>query len=318
MASGLTLVTGASGFAGSHLIDRLRGRVRLVAWHRPVSPARPGADDLVWEGVDLLDRDAVERAIRRRRPARIYHLAGAAQVHASWRTVVPHLQGNVLGTHHLLEAVRRAGHRCRILVVTSAQVYRARADRPIGEDEPFGPANPYGVSKLAQDELARRAADDDGLDVVIARPFNHAGPRQTDAFALASFARQIATAEAAGVPAEVRVGNLDVRRDIIDVRDVVAAYERVMEQAPTGRAYNVASGRAERIGDLLDLMIGLARTPVRVVRDADRFRPSDVPIITGDASRLQAELGWSPVVPMATTIADTLEWWRSAVVQQLT
>jgi GDP-4-dehydro-6-deoxy-D-mannose reductase len=313
MASGLTLVTGASGFAGSHLVDRLRGRTPLVAWHRPSSGVKTSTADLAWESVDLLDRDAVNRAIRRRQPARIFHLAGAAQVHSSWQTVVPHLQGNVLGTHHLLEAVRSAGHTCRILVVTSAQVYRARADRPISEDEPFGPSNPYGVSKLAQDELARRAAADDGLDVVLARPFNHAGPRQTDAFAMSSFARQIAAAEAAGRSAEVHVGNLDVRRDIVDVRDVVAAYDRVMERAPTGRAYNVASGRAERVGDLLDQMIALARTDVRIVRDANRFRPSDVPVITGDASRLRTELEWSPHVPITQTIADTLEWWRDRV-----
>ena len=313
MAPGLTLVTGASGFAGSHLIDRLRGRMPIVAWHRPASAARTSTDEVAWEAVDVLDREAVERAIRRRRPSRIFHLAGAAQVHSSWRTVVPHLQGNVLGTHHLLDAVRRAGHPCRMLIVTSAQVYRARADRAIGEDEPFGPANPYGVSKLAQDELARRAAADDGQDLVIARPFNHAGPRQTDAFAIASFARQIATAEAAGVTAEVRVGNLDVRRDIVDVRDVVSAYEHVMDRAPTGRAYNVASGRAERMGDLLDHMVGLARPPVRIVSDPARMRPTDVPVITGDASRLRTELGWSPSVPITQTVADTLEWWREQV-----
>jgi GDP-4-dehydro-6-deoxy-D-mannose reductase len=285
----------------------------LVAWHRPASAVRHSTDDLIWDAIDLLDREAVERAIRRRQPARIFHLAGAAQVHSSWRTVVPHLQGNVLGTHHLLDAVRRSGHPCRILVVTSAQVYQARADKPIGEDEPFGPSNPYGVSKLAQDELARRAAAEDGLDVVIARPFNHAGPRQTDAFAMPSFARQIATAEAAGVAADVRVGNLDVRRDIVDVRDVVAAYERVMDAAPTGRVYNVASGRAERIGDLVEAMIALARTPVRLVSDPNRYRPSDVPVITGDASRLRTELGWSPSVPIAQTVADTLEWWREEI-----
>jgi GDP-4-dehydro-6-deoxy-D-mannose reductase len=314
MALGPTLVTGATGFAGGHLLDRLRGRTRLLAWHRPSTPPPPAlSEDIAWRPVNLLDRDAVAKAIADETPARIYHLAGAPQVDTSWRTVVPHLQANVLGTHHVLDAVRRTGRPCRLLVVTSAQVYRTRVDRPIAEDEPFGPSNPYAFSKLAQDELARRAVTDDRMDVVIARPFNHTGPRQSTAFAVSSFAQQIAAAEAGAGPAEVHVGNLDIRRDILDVRDVVAAYERVMEGAPSGRAFNIATGRAERIGDLLDHLTALARTSIRVVVDPARFRPSDVPMLVGDASRLRTELAWAPTIPIATTLADILAWWRSRV-----
>jgi GDP-4-dehydro-6-deoxy-D-mannose reductase len=311
MALGPTLVTGATGFAGGHLLDRLRGRERLHAWHRPGTPPPAASEDITWRPVDLLDRQAVAKAIADEMPARIYHLAGAPQVDSSWKTVVPHLQANVLGTHHVLDAVRRAGRPCRVLVVTSAQVYRPRADQPIAEDAPFGPANPYAFSKLAQDELARRAVSDDRMDVVITRPFNHAGPRQSPAFAVSGFAQQIAAAEAGDGPAEVHVGNLDIRRDIVDVRDVVTAYERVMEGAPSGRAFNVASGRAERIGDLLDHLAALARTPIRVVVDPVRFRPSDVPTILGDASRLRSELSWTPIIPITTTLDDTLAWWRA-------
>jgi GDP-4-dehydro-6-deoxy-D-mannose reductase len=313
MSLGPTLVTGATGFAGGHLLDRLRGRTRLLAWHRPGRPPSGPPEDVVWQPVDVLDRDAVAKAIAAWTPARIYHLAGAPHVDSSWRTVVPHLQANVLGTHHLLDAVRRAGRPCRVLVVTSAQVYRPRVDRPIAEDEPFGPSNPYAFSKLAQDELARRAVTDDRMDVVIARPFNHTGPRQSTAFAVSSFAQQIAAAETGAGPAEVHVGNLDIRRDIVDVRDVVAAYERVMEGAPSGRAFNVASGRGERIGDLLDHLTAHARTPVRVVVDSARFRPSDVPTLVGDASRLRTELSWAPAIPIATTLDDTLSWWRACL-----
>lgn len=311
MALGPTLVTGATGFAGGHLLDRLRGRARLLAWHRPGTRPPAASEDIGWRPVNLLDRQAVAKAIADEMPARIYHLAGAPQVDSSWRTVVPHLQANVLGTHHVLDAVRRAGRPCRVLVVTSAQVYRPRADQPIAEDAPFGPANPYGFSKLAQDELARRAVSDDRMDVVIARPFNHAGPRQSPAFVVSGFAQQIAAAEAGEGPAEVHVGNLDIRRDIVDVRDVVTAYERVMEGAPSGRAFNVASGRAERIGDLLDHLTALARTPLHVIIDPARFRPSDVPTILGDASRLRSELSWSPILPITTTLDDTLAWWRA-------
>ena len=282
------------------------------AWYRPGRPAPAPSEDISWQAVDLLDRRTVDQAIALDTPSRIYHLAGAPQVDASWQTVVPHLEANVLGTHHLLDAVRRLGRPCRLLVVTSAQVYRARSDRPITEDDPFGPANPYGLSKLAQDELARRAVIDDLMDVVIARPFNHAGPRQNPAaFGLVLRAADRRKPKGARARPRCASGNVDVRRDIIDVRDVVGAYERLMEGAPAGRAFNVASGHAERIGDLLDRLTALARVPVRIVVDPTRLRPSDVPIITGDASRLRAELGWTPTIPIAQTLADTLAWWRA-------
>jgi GDP-4-dehydro-6-deoxy-D-mannose reductase len=311
MALGPTLVTGGAGFAGSHLIDRLRGRGRLVAWYRPGGRIPEPSDDIDWRPVDLLDAGAVARGITIVAPSRIYHLAGAPQVDSSWHTVVPHLQANVLGTHHLLDAVRRAGRRCRTLVVTSAQIYRVQTERPMPEDTPIGPTSPYGISKLAQDDLARRAVLDDRLDVVVARPFNHAGPRQNPAFAIASFAKQIVAAENGTGPAEVRVGNLDVCRDLLDVRDVVGAYERVMEAAPSGRVFNVASGQAVRVGDLLDHLISLARCHVHVVPDESRMRPVDARVFVGDAMRLRTELGWEPLIPINQTLEDTLEWWRA-------
>lgn len=311
MAIGTTLVTGASGFAGSHLLDRLARHTAIVAWHRPGTQLS-GAADVEWRGVDLLDRAATIQAIGAARPSRIYHLAGAPHVDTAWKSVVPHLQTNVLGTHHLLEAVRQAGRPCRVLVVTSAMIYAA-SDQPITEDAPLLPSSPYGLSKLAQDQLARRAFADDAMDVVIARSFNHAGPRQDPGFVVSSFARQIALIEAGQAPAEVRVGNLDARRDLTDVRDVVEAYEHLMETAPAGRPYNVCSGRAVRIGDLLNGLLRLSAVPVRVTVDETRLRPSDVPVLAGDPTRIRTELGWIPRTPVDQTLHDTLGWWRTAV-----
>jgi GDP-4-dehydro-6-deoxy-D-mannose reductase len=313
MALGPTVVTGATGFAGGHLLDRLNGRQRLVAWYRPGHETPVDTDLLRWRAVDLLNPKSVDAAVAADMPSRIYHLAGAPQVDSSWQTVVPHLDANVRGSHYLFEAVRRLAGSCRVLVVTSAQLYRMPSDRPISEADPFGPTNPYGVSKLAQDDLARRVASEDKLDVVIARPFNHAGPRQSPAFALSGFARQIALAEAGRAPADVRVGNLDAWRDFVDVRDVVGAYEAVMEGAPTGRAFNVASGTASRVGDLLDELLRSARVPMQIVADPDRLRPVDVSVIVGDATRLRSELGWQMSIPMPQTLADTLAWWRQQV-----
>jgi GDP-4-dehydro-6-deoxy-D-mannose reductase len=317
MTPGPTLVTGAAGFAGSHLLDRLADHAPLVAWCRPGGRCPDESRHLDWHAVDLLDAESVRVNLETIAPARIYHLAGAAHVDSSWASVVPHLRTNVLGTHHLLEAVRASRRPCRVLVVSSAQIYQ-RSDDPIGEDAPLVPNNPYGLSKLAQDQLALAAVRDDGLDVVIARPFNHAGPRQSPAFAVASFARQIARIEAGLDPPELRVGNLDARRDVTDVRDVVDAYVRLMEGAPAGRPYNICSGRAWRIGDLLDELRQLARTPVAIEVDESRLRPLDIPVIQGDATRLHADLDWWPRIPVEQTLQDTLTWWRGEVSHEST
>lgn len=303
------IVTGAAGFAGSHLLDRLPRHGRIIGWHRPGGRVPTNTDDVVeWQAVDVTDRAAVRRAVSERRPARIFHLAGAASVETSWTNAVPHLHINVMGTDAVLDAVRQTHPSCRVLVVTSAQVYGPDACA-LGEDAPLVPQSPYGFTKLAQDRLALASAAD-GLDVVVARPFNHIGPRQEAGFAIASFARQIARIEAGLAPPVLAVGNLDTRRDITDVRDVVDAYVRIMEDGRAGRAYNVCSGNAWRIRDLLDTLLQLSTATIEVTTDPARFRPVDVPIVQGDPSRLQAELGWTRRIDMEQTLQDTLEEWR--------
>src|SRR5688500_11649396 len=159
MTTGPTLVTGAAGFAGSHLLDRLADHAPIVGWCRPGGRCPEPSRHLDWHAVDLLDAEAVRVGLETIAPSRIYHLAGAPQVDSSWNSVVPHLRTNVVGTHHLLEAVRASQRACRLLVVSSAQIYQ-RSDDPLHEDAPLVPANPYGLSKLAQDQLARRAVQD--------------------------------------------------------------------------------------------------------------------------------------------------------------
>ncbi|HEX5215089.1 MAG TPA: GDP-mannose 4,6-dehydratase [Vicinamibacterales bacterium] len=308
--AGPTIVTGATGFVGRHLLDRLADRAPLVAWHRPGGTPPDPNRHLDWRAVDLRDRDGVAAAIAETEPSQIFHVAGAPSVDTSWKNALPHLQANALGTHHLLEAVRTHHHECRVLVVSSAQIYQV-SDEPIAETAPTVPPNPYGLSKLAEDQLALRAATEDGLDVVIARPFNHIGPGQSAAFAVSSFARQIARSEAQLAPPVLRVGNLDARRDITDVRDVVDAYDRVMTRGTAGRAYNISSGRAWRIGDLLEELCHLSTIAIRVEIDPEKMRPNDVPVVQGDATRIRAELGWVPQIRVEQTLHDTLDWWRA-------
>lgn len=308
--SGPLVVTGASGFAGSHLLRALARRqtTPLVGWGRSRTGTAAG---VVWRHVDVLDRDAVRHAIAADRPAAVIHLAGAPHVGHSWKNALPTLQINVLGTHHLLEAIREESPDCRTLVVTSGMIYQP-GDAALTESAPLVPTNPYGLSKLAQDQLARLCAQE-GLDVVVARPFNHIGPGQDASFAISSFARQIARIERGDAPPEIHVGNLDTERDLTDVRDVVEAYVRILDDAATGAAYNVCSGRVLRIGDLLAQLLTLTTTRVTITSDPERMRPSDIPRLLGSHDALTADLGWRPAIPVAQSLADTLDWWRATL-----
>lgn len=307
---GPLLVTGATGFAGSHLLDRLLAAGEAVAaWAGPRGRAGEGDDRRVrWQTVDILDRAAVAGAIRRLKPRVVFHLAGLPHVGESWQQADRALQVNALGTHHLLDAVEQEAPGCRVVVAGSALVYRP-SDRALSEEAPLAPADPYGVSKLAQEMLAGRAA----ADVVRTRPFNHAGPRQSDAFVTSSFARQIAEIEAGLREPTLLVGNLEARRDIMDVRDTARAYEALAARGRSGAVYNICSGVAYRVGDLLERLLGLARTRVSVRQDPARLRPSDNPVVLGDHSRLTADTGWQPEIPVETTLADLLAWWRPRV-----
>jgi GDP-4-dehydro-6-deoxy-D-mannose reductase len=307
--SKVILVTGAAGFAGSHLVDLLVGSGESVtAWHRPGgAPPRDGAG-ASWDAVDLLDREQVQAAIDRAQPAAVYHCAGAAHVGRAWDSTTQTFATNVRGTHHLLEALERAGIRARVLVPSSALVYAA-AEEALTETHALLPSNPYGLSKLAQEMLGWKG--NAALEVAIARPFNHFGPRQDPFFVASGFARRIADIEKGRWAPEISVGNLDARRDLTDVRDTVRAYQMIMERGEPGRPYNVCSGRAIRIRDLLDQMIARARVAVSVKEDPARYRPNDTPLLLGDPARLRDELGWAPKIPIERTLDDLLEYWRN-------
>ena len=311
-----TLITGAAGFAGRHLLARLQAAQptgRLVAWsRRDVRTNR--ADNVEWHQVDVTVRDHVANRIKDMRPDAVFHLAGSPHVGQSWVDAWVPLKTNVIGTHHLLDAIRAHHPHCRLLVVTSAMIYRPSGE-PLDEDSPVGPASPYGFSKLAQDQLALNAAREDGLDVVVARPFNHVGPGQDPSFFLSSFAKQIALIETGYTAPEIHVGNLDAERDLTDVRDVVDAYVQLLTAGASGRAYNICSDHTHRIGDLLDRLIAMARVPVKRMVDPARLRPNDVPRLVGNSTRLRSEVGWAPRRDIDTTLADTLAHWRLEVAE---
>jgi len=304
-----TLVTGAAGFAGSHLVDLLaRDGAGIVAWHRPGGGPPREVPGTRWEAVDLHDRNAVHAAIARAQPSAVYHCAGAAHVGRSWESTETTFATNVRGTHHLLEALEQVAAPARVLIPSSALVY-ASAGEALTEEHPLVPASPYGLSKLAQEMLGVRT--NGPLAVTIARAFNHFGPRQDPYFVASGFARRIADIEHGRWEPQISVGNLDARRDLTDVRDTVRAYRLILERGLPGRPYNVCSGRAIAIRDLLDQLIARARVPVDVRVDPARYRPNDTPLLLGDPGRLRDELGWTAQIPIEQTLDDLLEYWRT-------
>ncbi len=339
-------MTGAAGFAGGHLVEylaaqqaaRLAARSfahdgapdrvtpddagrdeteadEIVAWARS-EPPTPLASLARWERVDLLNRDRVRSAIAALRPTAVFHCAGIAHVAQSWTDTATPLAGNVLATHHLLDAIRRSetplgtsGQPCRVLVTGSATVY-APSDRPIPEDGAIAPGSPYALSKLAQEQLSLRALREDGIDVILARSFNHTGPRQVPAYAAPSFAQQVARIERGECEAIIRVGNLDARRDFTDVRDVVRAYAALMDAGVPGTIYNVASGEGRSIRSVLDALVARANVRVRIELDERLLRPQDTPALVGDISRLTKATGWRREISFERIIDDLLAHWR--------
>jgi GDP-4-dehydro-6-deoxy-D-mannose reductase len=314
--AGSILVTGAGGFAGSHLLTRLlRDAARVEGWHHPsgAAPSRASAPaergSLRWRAVDLVDADAVERAIADLRPSRVYHLAGAADQGKSWERSTEALHINAFGAHLLLAALARLDTPCRVVVTTSAAVY-APSTAPLTEDSPIGPTSPYGVSKVAQELVARHANATTAVDVIVCRPFNHIGPGQGPGFAAANFAKQVATIARGEAPPVIRVGNLTAHRDLTDVRDTVRAYERLMADGRPGEIYNVCRGEAYAMRAVLDRLVSESGVDVSIEVAPELLRPVDQPVLVGSYARLHDATGWAPEIPLDQTLRDLLDWWR--------
>ena len=290
--SGRAFVTGGAGFAGTHLLDLLPGAT---------APSR--------EDLDLLDGDAVRTAVRESAPDTVWHLAALASVGRSWEAPAETIAENVAMTVNLLEAVRTEAPEATVVLISSGEIYGPPDRLPVDEEAALRPQNPYAVSKAACDLLGGQYADATGLHVVRLRPFNHTGPGQTDDYVVGTLTRQVAEAEAAGrEEALVRTGNPDSARDFSDVRDVARAY--VAAATLDSGVYNVASGRAVSVHELIELVRAAARIPVRHEVDPARVRAHDVPEVRGSAERLRAATGWRPEIPLEQTVADALEAWR--------
>jgi GDP-4-dehydro-6-deoxy-D-mannose reductase len=312
------LITGITGFAGGHLAAHLqdRGDIDVCGVAHDMGY---GVDHLERPVpvviADLRDPAVVEQLLLDVRPDHIYHLAAQAYVPTSWRSPWDTFENNVRPELNILQWMVREGLKARLLVVASNEVYGVVSpDKlPVDENTLLEPANPYGVSKVVQDLLGRQYFLSHGVDVIRARAFNHLGPRQSPQFVAANFARQIAEAEAGLREPLVRVGNLQAQRDFTDVVDVVRAYALLMEKGRSGEAYNIGSGRPRSVESLLNTLLKMSAMKVRVEQDSERMRPSDVPVIFGDISKLMKDTGWEPRVPFEESLCRVLAYWREVV-----
>jgi len=306
------LVTGAGGFVGPHLARALVQRGAVV--HGAGLGEPPSGTPLAgWTSLDLADRDALAATIGAIAPDAIVHLAGQSSAARSFEEPEETFRANVVGTWNLLDAVRASAPRARVVAVSTSEIYGPQEPGTrVREAAAFRPVSPYGLSKAAADQLAAAQADAYGLDVVRARPFGHIGPGQTPRFVIPAWAKQIADIEAGRAEPVLRVGNLDVTRDLTDVRDVVEGYCALLERGIRGAAYNLCRGEGVKLTDVAATMVAMASVPVRIEVDPSRLRPADLPYLVGDPTRMTRECGWSATRPLADSLADVLAEMRAA------
>jgi GDP-4-dehydro-6-deoxy-D-mannose reductase len=311
------LITGITGFAGGFLAEALlaRGQVQLLGLSRrgewPIE---------LWHlqnwvdlsACDLSDGKMIEEQVRQFAPEQIYHLAGYAHVGQSFREPLAAWAGNLTATLALYEAVSRWAKGCRILFVSSGQIYGepATPEQAFQEGAPLRPTSPYAASKAAADLASFQYTRSPGLDIVRVRPFNHVGPRQSPQFAVAHFAQQIAAIERGQRPPILETGNLKPLRDLTDVRDMVQGYVSLMERGKTGEVYNAAAGEVHSMEVVLNRLLKMARAQVEIRQKPDQVRTTETSAIRADAGKLRRETGWAPRYSLDQTLTDTLEFWR--------
>lgn len=310
-------ITGATGFAGSHLVKNLvtAGHDVFSLVHEATSHQPLQQDEHVTPiPGDLLDVGALEAAVNQAKPDVVYHLAGQAYPARSWQQPGLTLAVNSVGTANLLQAVVGYG-RPRVLIVTSAEIYgEIQPDEmPITENSLPAPNHPYGVSKWAAGQLVPLYWHRYQLPVVEARPFNHIGPHQSLGFVVPDFASQLAEIQAEKRPNRMMVGNLEAMRDFTDVRDVVRAYELLAESGKPGETYLICSGQPVKIEAILQKLIEIAGIEVVVEQDPERMRPSDTPCLYGSYAKLEAQTGWQPRYSLAESLKDILVDWAQRV-----
>lgn len=302
-------ITGVSGFVGPYLVRHL-GCSGFEVFGIDRSGSRK-VDGCAVEKCNVTDAAAVAAVVKRIRPDLIFHLAGQGSVARSWKDPELTWRVNVEGARSLFGAVAAAKISPKILLVSSAEVYGIPKVLPTLETHPIAPISPYGKSKVEQERIALEHFGSGGMHVVISRSFNHTGPGQPSEFVCSNFARQVADIEKGRQPPVIKVGNLRIKRDFFDVRDVVRAYLLLLEKGKAGEAYNVCSGSTFAIGDVIEKLAKISGAKFKVEQEPSRVLDNAVPVLQGDHSKLTAATGWQPQISFDQTLADLLDYWRA-------
>ncbi|MBI4130375.1 GDP-mannose 4,6-dehydratase [Candidatus Roizmanbacteria bacterium] len=313
------LITGITGFAGSHLAELLlKEGYDVFATTRPRSKTEHIdhiLDQLKLYDADLIDSHSLSTVLSDVKPDYIFHLGAQAFVPTSWSSPATTMESNVIGTIHLFEAVRRVEINPVIQIACSSEEYGLvqKHETPITEQNELRPLSTYAVSKIAMDFLGYQYFKSYGMKIIRTRGFNHTGPRQGDVYVCSTFAKQVALIEVGKKKPVIEVGNLESFRDFTDVRDMVRAYLLAVQQCEPGDVYNIASGRAWQIKEVLHMLIKMSKKQITVAQDEKRMRPSDVELLLGDSTKFRNKTGWKPEIPFEKTLEDLLQYWRERV-----
>ena len=315
------LITGITGFAGSHLADYILENhsdakvFGIARWRSRMENLLHIQDKIELFEADLKDLVSLKKCMAEIKPDRIFHLAAQSFVPASWTCPAETFAINSIGQINLFEAILGQGLKSRIQIAGSSEEYGMvyPDEVPMKETNPLRPLSPYAVSKVAQDLLAYQYFKSYGLWTVRTRGFNHTGPRRGEVFICSNFAKQIAEIEKGKRKPVMYVGNLEARRDFTDVRDTVRAYWLSLEKGEPGDVYNIGTGKAYTMKEILDMLLGLSREQVKIETDPKRLRPSDVEILLSDSTKFRKLTGWEPKIPLKQSLQDLLDYWRDRV-----
>ena len=305
------LITGALGFVGPYLAKHLDEQ-GLEVWCTDLAPKGNGLPG-TYRTMDITSGTAIEQILKECQPAYIFHLAGQSSVAVSWKDTALTFKINILGSINILEATKKIIPECNLVLIGSGEEYGTvkMENLPINEYKFPNPQNPYSLSKYTQTQLGLQYTKAYGMKIFLIRPFNHTGPGQAKGFVIPDFASQIAEMEARIIPPIIKVGNLDAQRDFSDVRDMVKAYWLIVQKGNPGQIYNLGTGQAVPVQNILDQLLALSTIPITIAIDQAKFRPIEVPVIYADIAKVHRDTGWQPEIPLSQTLQDTLDYWRS-------
>lgn len=307
------LIIGAAGFVGNHLIDCIQNNHKN--WK--ITATKMPRETIEKENVEVRDLDItvpddIDNLLVQVKPDYVFHLAAQSSVALSWKNPQLTIKINIIGSVNLLDSLRKLGKKPRVLMIGSGEEYGhiKPGEVPISEDNNTRPGNIYAVTKVTQNMIGHLYYEAYGMDIMSTRSFNHTGPNQAPIFVVPDFCKQVAEIEAGKQEPVIKVGNLSAKRDFTDVRDVVRAYCMLMENGRAGETYNIGSGTAVEIRNILDMILSCTKAKILISTDPDKLRPVDIPLIEADIHKLQRDTGWKPEIPLEQTIQETLAIWR--------